>query len=130
MMTNKKIVVRHLHKYTKKKIFFLTQSRNPQKVIITVKDCFFLIFLPFFFSHDEMMRSIIHKYKALQKNIDTKLIWGLNDFFSRFFKKFSFSLLSTVEFGKSHKNHQKLNFIAFWFDLLDTISLNEFPWPK
>ena len=62
MMTNKKIIMRHHHKK------ILTQEKKIEKIIITVKDCFFLLyFIPFLVENDdfdEMMRSIFHKDKA------------------------------------------------------------------
>lgn len=72
MMTNKKIVVRHLHKYTKKNIFPHTVEKSTEGNNYCER--LLLFDISSLFSHDEMMRSIFHKYKALQKNIDTKLI--------------------------------------------------------
>ena len=75
MMTNKKINVRHDH--SQKNLFPHTGTR---KEIYSEGNNYYcerlLLFdiSPFFSLFDEMMRSIFHKYKALQKNIDTKLI--------------------------------------------------------
>lgn len=99
MMTNKKIVVRH---HLKIKNVFFSHNQHIQKSTEGNNYCerLLLFDIPFSFSstliYDEMMRSIFHKYKALQKNIDTKLI--LKDalmiflFFRTLLRSFSFTL--------------------------------------
>lgn len=125
MMTNKKIGERHcVMRKEKKKIF---RSHSPQKVIITVNDCFFsplplslsLVFLPCVCDFISVVSVSCLLYIFLV------FLWDKQN---NHYHAESWLIKIT----------HKLNFIAFWFDLLGTLLSGErtllqmsffFAWP-